>query len=84
MKEREAAWKAAIDEDETLADAKSEIDVHRSDMHRMSEGELAQLMDAKPHMCGHIEVDDAAAACSLLERRGLSRWRLWRGRVQLA
>lgn len=66
-----------------MKQAKREVDERRESMHRMSEEELAGLMDAKPHMCGPIEVDDAAAACALLERRGLSRWRLWRGRVQL-
>lgn len=51
----------------------------------MTEEQLAQVMDAKPQLCGRITVDDAAAACALLERRRLSRWRVWRGRgVQLA
>lgn len=85
MKLRNEAWKAAIAADETLATVKREVDERRIAMHRMSEEQLGQFMDAKPQMCGHITVDDAAAVCALLERRGLSRWRLWRGRgVQLA
>lgn len=84
MAQRDAAWKAAIDADEALAAAKAQTDEKRAAMHGMDEAHLAQLMDAKPRNCGGVVVDDAAAACALLERRSAGRWRRWRGRgVQL-
>lgn len=83
MKERETAWKAAIEVDESLTDLKRRTDELRRDMHAMDEVTLTRIMDSKPLACGHIVVDDAAAACALLQRRRSGRW-LCRGRgVQL-
>lgn len=64
-----------------LGALKTAVDARRRAMHNMSDEELAAMLDEEPCCLSMITIDDAAAACTLLERRARPSWRtLWRRR----